>query len=102
MTSKSDYGPSFTAAKLYRKTSKTGSTYFTGRMGSVKVALLKSKEAADDGGEIWNLVFSEAAPYSPKADDKAAAAKRDYARPAATAEAKRESAPDPLDEAIPF
>ena len=60
------YKPSFSAARLYRKTSKTGATYFTGRMGGVKVALLKSKDAADDGGEIWNLVFSEAPPYQPK------------------------------------
>ena len=102
MTQITKHAPSFTAARLYRKTSAKGGTYFTDRMGSVKIALLKSKETADDGGEIWSLVFSEAAPYLPKADDKAAAAKRDYARPAATAEAKRESAPDPLDEAIPF
>lgn len=63
------FAPGFTAAKLYRKTSKTGATYFAGRLGGVKVALLKSKDTADDGGEIWNLVFSEAAPYAPKTDN---------------------------------
>ena len=65
-----DYKPSFTAARMYRKKSKTGATYFTGRMGSVKLALLKSKEAADDGSEIWNLVFSEAAPFKPKQNEE--------------------------------
>ena len=55
-----DYGPQITAARLYRKTSKTGATYFAGRLGLMKVALLKSKDNADDGSEIWNLVLSEA------------------------------------------
>ena len=50
------HAPGFTAARLYKKTSKNGGTYFTGRLGGVKVALLKSKDLADDGGEIWNLV----------------------------------------------
>jgi hypothetical protein len=60
--------------KLYRKTSKSGSTYFVGRLGGVRLALLKSKDVADDGGEIWNLVVSEA----PQRDDHA---KRDWQRP---------------------
>ena len=91
------HAPGFTAARLYKKTSKNGGTYFTGRLGGVKVALLKSKDLADDGGEIWNLVFSEAAPYQPKdagvkaADERSdaaprassgASARQDYARPA--------------------
>lgn len=66
-----DYGPSFTAAKLYRKTSAKGVTYFAGRLGGVKVALLKSKETADNGDEIWSLIFSEAQPYKPREDTKA-------------------------------
>ena len=63
------HAPSFTAAKLYRKQSKTGGTYFTGRLGGVKVALIKSNETADDGGEIWSLLFSEAAPWQGKSSD---------------------------------
>lgn len=55
-----DYGPSLTALKLYKRTSQKGSTYFTGRMGMLKVALLKSSETTDDGCEIWNLVFQQA------------------------------------------
>jgi hypothetical protein len=34
--------------KLYRKTSKSGATYFVGRLGGVRLALLKSKDVADD------------------------------------------------------
>ena len=63
------YAPSFTAARLYRKTSKSGSDYFVGRWGGAKITLLKSRETADDGGEIWELKLSEAAPYQPKAKD---------------------------------
>jgi len=67
-----DYGPSFTAAKLYRNSSAKCVTYFVGRCGGVKVALLKSKEIADNGDEIWSLIFSEAQPYKPRDDAKAA------------------------------
>jgi len=56
----SQYGPSFTAAKLYRKTSAKGTIYFVGRLGGVNVALLKSRETAENGDEIWSLMFSEA------------------------------------------
>ena len=56
----SDYGPSLTAFKLYKKTSAKGSTYFVGRQGLLKVALLKSSDTADDGNEIWNLVYQQA------------------------------------------
>jgi len=66
-----DYGPSFTAAKLYKKTSQKGTTYFAGRMGNVKLALVKSKDVADNGEEIWSLIFSEAKPYQPRDDAKA-------------------------------
>jgi hypothetical protein len=56
----SDYGHNITAVRLYKKTSAKGSTYFVGRMGMVKVALLKSNDTADDGGEVWNLVYQQA------------------------------------------
>jgi hypothetical protein len=55
----SDYGPSLTALRLYKRTSQKGTTYFTGRMGLLKVALLKSNETTDDGCEIWNLVYQQ-------------------------------------------
>ena len=59
--STTDYPPSIRAAKLYRKASKNGQTYFVGRLGFLKVALLKSKtEVGDDGAEIWNFMVSEA------------------------------------------
>jgi hypothetical protein len=65
-----DYGPSIRVTKLYRKTSKNGATYFAGRWGGAKVALLKTNETGNDGEEIWNLVLSEAPAYKP--DEKPA------------------------------
>lgn len=68
-----DYGPSIRVCKLYRKTSKkSGSTYFAGRWGNAKVALLKTQETGNEGEEVWNLVLSEAPAY--KTEDKPAAA----------------------------
>jgi hypothetical protein len=79
------YAPSFTAAKLYRKTSAKGSTYYVGRLGGAKVTLLKSNETAENGDEVWSLMLSEAAPYQPKGDAKPHEAKsRAYARGADT------------------
>ena len=82
------HAPSFTAARLYKKTSAKGGTYFTGRMGGVKVALLKSKDTAENGDEIWNLVFGEVAPYQPKD----ATSKLDSIGATAPAPAERRSA----------
>jgi len=48
-------------ARLYRKTSKSGNDYFVGRIGGAKVALFKSREVAEDGGEIWDILLSPAA-----------------------------------------
>ncbi len=62
----SNYGQSLTALRLYKRTSQKGSTYFTGRMGLLKVALLKSNETTDDGCEIWNLVYQQAEEIRPK------------------------------------
>ena len=55
-----DYPPSFRLTRMYRKKSATGATYFSGRLGGAKVVLVKSKETAEDGTEIWSLLASEA------------------------------------------
>jgi len=75
---------SFQVARLFRKVSEKGNTNFTGRWGGARVLLLKGKEAADDGGEIWSLMLAEAPPTrqqngsQPPADD----AQRNWQRPA--------------------
>lgn len=61
MSNGNNYPQSFQVAKLYRKRAeKTGQTYFVGRWGNARLALLKAKEPAEDGTEIWNLMISEA------------------------------------------
>jgi hypothetical protein len=55
-----DTTASFRLTRLYRKTSAKGATYFVGRLGGAKVALLRSRDTAEDGGEIWDLLVSEA------------------------------------------
>jgi hypothetical protein len=78
---------------MFRKVSKEGKTYFVGRLGGARLALLKSNETTEEGGEIWHLMISEAqkpkpppegnhpASYSTAAADPEAA-KRDWQRPA--------------------
>jgi hypothetical protein len=56
----SDYGPQVKLARLYEKTAKTGNQYFVGRLGMAKVAVLKTKEVAEDGSPMWDVLLSEA------------------------------------------
>ena len=54
------YAPSFRACKLFRRRSKSGSTYFTGRLGGMRVSVVKSREVVDDGEtEVWSPLLSE-------------------------------------------
>ena len=60
MTERRESGPMLTATRLFEKRSAAGNTYFTGRMGGLRVLVLKSRETADDGTPIWSLCFQEA------------------------------------------
>ena len=61
MSNDQKYGPSLTLARLYeRQSKKSGNYYLTGRIGMLKVAILKSSETTDDGVPIWNVVLQEA------------------------------------------
>lgn len=96
-----DWPASFRVARLFRKTSAKGNAYFTGRWGGARISLVKSKEIADDGGEIWALMLSEA-PAPREAGD--APARREHANqsenpPRARSEAPARSA---VDTEIPF
>jgi len=73
----SSYPSSFQVCRLYRKTSTNGTVYFAGRWGGARVSLLKSRDVADDGGEIWNLMLAEAPPKSTTKPAKPAAQQGD-------------------------
>jgi hypothetical protein len=60
------YGASVSLAKLYEVKSRptdrnpNGKTYFRGRLGAARVALLQTDEFGDDGAPIWNLIVQDA------------------------------------------
>ena len=87
----SDYPQSFRACKLYRETSKAGGTYFAGRWGGAKIALVKTQEIGNDAEEVWALLLSEAPSYKPEE------------KPAAASGAPVRYVPQTLDDdAVPF
>ena len=55
-----NHSESIRAFRLYEKTSKNGNTYLVGRWGGAKVAVLKSREVADDGRAMWDVLLSPA------------------------------------------
>lgn len=63
---------SITVTKLYERTSAKGNQYMIGRMGGVKIAVLKTPETDDEGHAIWAVKFSPA-PSKASASQVAAA-----------------------------
>lgn len=66
--------PSFTAAKLYERTSAKGNQYFSGRLGGIRLAIVKTTETDDKGNPVWLLRMSEAPAYTPQQGDETASA----------------------------
>jgi hypothetical protein len=54
------FGESIRLCRVYEKTSKSGNKYFAGRLAGAKIAIMLSKDVADDGGAIWDIVLSQA------------------------------------------
>lgn len=97
--SASQHSPTVALCRLYKCTSKTGSTYFRGRMGPARVVLLKDREISDDGSEIWNLLVQEAPPKGEAGDSRSEA----RAEPKPQAKAKPASGGgSSFDDDIPF
>ncbi|WP_072389522.1 hypothetical protein [Hyphomicrobium sp. CS1BSMeth3] len=96
--SSADFGPSFPLCRLFRKTSKrTEQDYWVGRLGMAKVVLLKSRETADDGGEIWHLMVQQAEEKPRQHDGKPSQVERAKANePLAAARPSRPAPNDPL------
>jgi hypothetical protein len=64
-----DYGPSITLARLYERVSAKGNHYLVGRIGLVKVAILKSGEVSEAGHPIWNVVLQQAPAAPTQSED---------------------------------
>jgi hypothetical protein len=96
----SDYAPSIKAARLFEKTSAKGNIYLVGRWGGLKVAIIKTKDAGDNGEPIWSLMLSEAPARTEAGPDKG---KRDRQRSSDGATVEPDaSKPADLNDAIPF
>lgn len=91
MSDRGNHAPSFQAARLFRKTSANGNTYFTGRLGGARVTLLKSRDVADDGGEIWSLMLAEA-PQRPQEARQRPGSSSDHQRARRTSERRHNTA----------
>jgi len=98
--------PSFQIARLFRKKSASGNTYFTGRLGGARVSLLKSRDVADDGGEIWSLMIAEAPQRQQEGERQQLKpeARRDHQAPPDHQSPRREAQRNqqPVDDEIPF
>jgi hypothetical protein len=93
----SGYPQSFQVAKLFRRKSEKGNTYFVGRWGGARVTVLKSKEVTDDGAEIWALMLAEG-----KRDNEAGQRQEPPRTEPERQQAARSSWQKPLDDEIPF
>jgi hypothetical protein len=92
-----NYPQSFQVAKLFRRKSEKGNTYFVGRWGGARVTVLKSKETTDDGTEVWALMLGEA-----KRDNEASQRQEPPRPEPERQQAARSSWQKPLDDEIPF
>ena len=93
------FAPSFVAAKLYEKTSKNGNAYLVGRLGGVRLTVMKSRETSEDGAAIYSLMFSEAQPYQPPSNGT----QRNKQRPLTRRRTEDEPGSDlDIDQSVPF
>lgn len=74
--SRNEFPPSVNVGKLYERTSAQGNQYITGFFGSMKITLLKSKDADAEGNPIWNLVIAAAPPRGDQVKARKAEAER--------------------------
>ncbi len=87
---RNEFPPSVNVGKLYERTSAAGNQYISGFFGSMKITLLKSKDADAEGNPIWNLMIAA----SPSRDRAGNAAGR-FDRSAETAKGSKAEAERP-------
>lgn len=93
------YGPSVKLARLFEVKSKSGSTYFRGRIGFANIVVLKSDQVSESGQPIWNVLVQEPdrdPDYQPKTG------KADHQAPPADDTPPRTFERSKLDDEIPF
>jgi hypothetical protein len=78
--------PMLQAAKLWEKTSAKGNVYLIGRLGGMRILILRNRDAGSDGEPDWHLFFTDGAPRaapetSPKPAAYSAPRRRQQRRP---------------------
>jgi hypothetical protein len=98
--------PMLQAAKLWEKTSAKGNTYLIGRLGGVRVLILRNRDAGAEGEPDWHLFFADGAQRAaeesagpPSAQPPRRAAHRPHQRQAAL---PSDNDPRPFDDEIPL
>jgi hypothetical protein len=97
--------PMLKAAKLWEKTSAAGNTYFIGRLGGVRILILRNRDAGAEGEPDWHLFFADGSPRAAEASLQPASAepRRCSAyRRQQRSEAASSSDPRPFDDEIPL
>jgi hypothetical protein len=67
------------AAKLWEKTSAAGNTYLVGRLGGVRILILRNRDAGTGDEPDWHLFFTE--PPSAASTSSAPRPKKKTSRP---------------------
>lgn len=100
---RNEFPPSVNVGKLYERTSAAGNTYISGFFGTMKITLLKSKDADAEGNPIWNLMIA-AAPSRDRAGIGAGRFDRSTSEPKGSkseAERPRENVRSPMQSHAP-
>ena len=80
------------AAKLWEKTSAAGNSYLVGRLGGVRVLVMRNRDAGTEGEPDWHLFFADGSDNlrqpsteraQPASSTRTYGARRAYRRPAA-------------------
>jgi hypothetical protein len=93
------YNPSVKLARLYECQSKNGATYYRGRLGLASIVVLKSRETADNGAAIWDVLLQE--PVK-KSDYRPATGRPDHQAPPTNGTDRETYQRDNLNDEIPF
>jgi hypothetical protein len=95
----------FQAARLWEKTSAAGNSYLIGRLGGVRVLILRNRDAGTEGEPDWHLFFADRVPRATEASPQPASAQprqRSAYRRQQRSETASPSDPRPFDDEIPL
>ena len=93
------------AARLWEKTSAAGNTYLIGRLGGVRILILRNRDAGSEGEPDWHLFLADGAARASEDSPQPASAeprRRSAYRRQQRSEAAQPSDPRPFNDEIPL